>query len=192
MGNRSDRNQTLPDYDINVLSQQTQIPPHVLQQIYEAFMERAGNNGRMTVSDFKKTYIEINPNANYFTLDSDAERIFMLFDTDRNGVLTFNEFLMAYILLQRGGDSATSRWQYAMNSMPITAFSRPGLLNSAEALLLLQYMNQFYQLPDVDPVMLHNIIWTQLALQLDPSGYIPQAEYLRVLSIQPQIQPHIW
>ncbi len=29
---------------------------------------------RMTISDFKKAYTEINPNANMFNLDNDAER----------------------------------------------------------------------------------------------------------------------
>ncbi|CAF1361492.1 unnamed protein product [Rotaria sordida] len=192
MGNRSDRNQTLSDYDTLILSQQTQLPPHILQQLYEAFMERAGRDGRMTISDFKRAYTEINPNANIYNLDEDAERIFIMFDMDRNGVLTFNEFMLAYILLQRGGDVPALRWQYAMNSMPISVLSRPGLLNAAEALLLLQYMNQFYQIPNFDPIMQHNFIWDQLAPQMDPNGYVPQAEYLRLLSAQPHIQPYIW
>ncbi|CAF1368373.1 unnamed protein product [Rotaria sordida] len=192
MGNRSDRNQTLSDYDTSILSQQTQLPPHILQQLYEAFMERAGRDGRMTISDFKRAYTEINPNANIYNLDEDAERIFIMFDMDRNGVLTFNEFMLAYILLQRGGDVPALRWQYAMNSMPISVLSRPGLLNAAEALLLLQYMNQFYQIPNFDPIMQHNFIWDQLAPQMDPNGYVPQAEYLHLLSAQPHIQPYIW
>jgi hypothetical protein len=31
----------------------------------------------MTVSDFKKAYLEINPNASLLTLDNDAERRFL-------------------------------------------------------------------------------------------------------------------
>ena len=108
------------------------------------------------------------------------------------GVLTFDEFMMAYILLQRGGENPSNRWQYAMNVMPTGAFSRPGLLNSAEALSLLQYMNRFYQFPSFDPSMQHNALWNQAAPQLDPTGYISQAEFLRLLSSQPQLQSHIW
>lgn len=108
------------------------------------------------------------------------------------GVLTFNEFILAYILLQRGGDAPATRWQYAINIMPVGVLSRPGLLNSAEALKLLQYMNQFYQIPNFDPIIQHNIIWTHLTPRLDPTGYIPQAEFLELLSVQPQVQPYIW
>ncbi len=100
--------------------------------------------------------------------------------------------MMAYVLLQRGGDIPENRWQYVMNSMPGGVLSRPGLLNSAEALQLVQHMNQFYQFPNFDPGMQHNMLWSQLTPQLDPSGYIPQAEFLQILSGQPNIQPHIW
>ena len=46
MGNQNATHETLNDYDIRLLSQQTQIPPHIMQQLYEAFRERAGRNGR--------------------------------------------------------------------------------------------------------------------------------------------------
>lgn len=111
---------------------------------------------------------------------------------DQIGVLTFDEFMMVYILLQRGVNVPTNRWQQAINSMPPGVISRPGLLNSAEGYRLLQYVGQFYQIPNFDPIALHNVIWTQLIPQVDPSGYIPQAEYLRVLSNQSQIRPYIW
>jgi hypothetical protein len=100
--------------------------------------------------------------------------------------------MMAYILLQRGGDNPTNRWQYVISAMPPGVISRPGQLNFAEALRLIQHMNQFYQFPNFDPTMQHNILWTQLSPQLDPSGYIPQEEFLRILSAHPSIQPYIW
>jgi hypothetical protein len=48
MGNRNTGtgSQTLSDHDIRLLSQKSQLPPHILQQLYEAFLERAGKNGR--------------------------------------------------------------------------------------------------------------------------------------------------
>ena len=46
MGNRNTTNNTLSDYDIRHFSQQTHLPPHIVQQLYEAFIERAGRNGR--------------------------------------------------------------------------------------------------------------------------------------------------
>lgn len=99
---------------------------------------------------------------------------------------------MAYILLQRGGNAPANRWEYVINAMPGGTVSRPGFLNSAEALQLLQYMNQFYQIPNFDPMVNHNLVWNQLGSQLDPAGYVSQADFLRLLSAHPQIQPHIW
>jgi hypothetical protein len=48
MGNQNTGtgSQTLSDNDIRLLSQRSQLPPHILQQLYEAFLERAGRNGR--------------------------------------------------------------------------------------------------------------------------------------------------
>jgi hypothetical protein len=108
------------------------------------------------------------------------------------GVLTFDEFMLAYVLLQRGVSTPENRWEYVINTMPVGFISRPGLINSAEALQLLQYLNQFYQIPNFDPVMQHNVIWSQVTPQLDPNGYIPQAQFLSIVSAQPNIQPHIW
>lgn len=46
MGNQQTRGRTLSDYDIRLFAQQSQLPPHIVQQLYEAFMERAGKDGR--------------------------------------------------------------------------------------------------------------------------------------------------
>jgi len=46
MGNQNSKRQTLNDADIRLLSQQSQLPPHIIQQLYEAFLERAGKDGR--------------------------------------------------------------------------------------------------------------------------------------------------
>lgn len=95
---------SLPNKKLLLYSQQTQLQPVVIQQIYEAFMDRAGSGGKMTLYEFKSAYSQINPNAmaNPYTMDADAERVFLQFDLDRNGVLTFDEFLPAFALMQRG------------------------------------------------------------------------------------------
>ena len=46
MGNQAARGRSLSDYDIQLFAQQSQLPPHIVQQLYEAFMERAGRDGR--------------------------------------------------------------------------------------------------------------------------------------------------
>jgi hypothetical protein len=100
--------------------------------------------------------------------------------------------MMAYILLQRGSGDPINRWQSVMSVLPSGFISRPGQINSGEALRLIQRMGQFYQIPNFDPVMAHHIIWNQLLPYLDPSGYVSQGEFLQVLSVQPEVQSYIW
>ncbi|CAF1562878.1 unnamed protein product, partial [Didymodactylos carnosus] len=138
----------------------------------------------MTINEFKRIYGNVNPMAQPFNWDAEAERIFMMFDTDRNGVLTFEEFVMAYVLLQRGVDPVT-RWQYVMNAMPL---SRPGFLSQQEAQILLGHMQNFYQLP-IDVNTYYNMLWNSLH---QGGGYISQPHFIQALQQMPGIQPLIW
>lgn len=107
--------------------------------------------------------------------------------------MTFDEFVMAYILLQRGGEpNPVARWQNLINAAPNNLISRPGYVNAGEAARLLQLMNSFYNIPNFNPAVQQNLLWTQLQPQLDPTGYVPMGEFLQILSVQPQIQPYIW
>jgi hypothetical protein len=72
----------------------------------------------------------------------------MMFDADRNGkrkrnriifclffffvlgVLTFDEFLMAFIQMQRGSNNPSNHWQYLKNIIPPGILSRLNLLIS--------------------------------------------------------------
>ncbi|CAF1032332.1 unnamed protein product [Adineta ricciae] len=95
----------LSNQEVQRFVQQTQLQPYVIQQIYDAFIDRAGRNGRMNLAEFKQTYNQIKPNYDPYNIygnDMEAERIFMMFDADRNGVLTFDEFINVFIQIQRG------------------------------------------------------------------------------------------
>ena len=46
MGGGASKNPRLSNQQVQIYSQQTQLQPYVIQQIYEAFMDRAGKNGR--------------------------------------------------------------------------------------------------------------------------------------------------
>ena len=108
-------------WDMNSYSQMTGLSPAQIQQLQVAFNQQAAaTGGRMTISQFKAVVASISGIS--WNFDAEAERIFLMFDTDGNGVLTFNEFLMAYLMLQRGVAPA-QRWSYALNSFPM---SQPG------------------------------------------------------------------
>ena len=46
MGNRVGQKRTLSNQDIQRFSQQTQLQPYVIRQIHDAFIDRAGKDGR--------------------------------------------------------------------------------------------------------------------------------------------------
>ena len=106
-----------------------------------------------------------------------------MFDTDGNGVLTFNEFLMAYLMLQRGVNPV-QRWTYIVNSYPA---SRPGYLSAQEAQLLLSNMQRVYNFPIQETYF--NTAWSQLGNGVN--GYVPVASFVE--TIVPLIpQTYIW
>ena len=130
------------NWDLNGYSQITGLSPAQLQQLQAAFNQQAAaTGGRLTINQFKNLYASIAGLS--WNFDANAERAFLQFDTDGNGVLTFDEFLMGYLLLQRGVNPV-QRWSYALNSYPT---SRPGYLSQQEAQLLLNNMQRFYNFP---------------------------------------------
>ena len=46
MGNRLGQKRTLSNQDVQRYSQQTQLQPYVIRQIHDAFIDRAGKDGR--------------------------------------------------------------------------------------------------------------------------------------------------
>ena len=101
-------------WDLNAYSQMTGLSPAQIQQLELAFNQQAGTTGgRMTISQFKNVYASIAGLS--WNFDDNAERIFLMFDRDGNGVLTFNEFLMAYLMLQ-SSVNPVQRWSYVLNN----------------------------------------------------------------------------
>jgi hypothetical protein len=106
-----------------------------------------------------------------------------MFDRDGNGVLTFNEFLMAYLMLQRGVNPV-QRWSYAVNNY---ALSQPGYLSQQEAQLLLGNMQQFYSFPLQETYFTN--AWSQLGGGVN--GYVPASLFVQnVIPLIPQ--SYIW
>lgn len=169
-------------WDINTYSRLTGLAPAQIHELYAIFNQQAGSNGgRMTISGFKNLYARIaGPTLNF---DADAERLFLGFDTDGNGVLTFDEFLMAFLMLQKKTDPV-QRWSYLLNSVPV---SRPGYLSAAEARLLLNSMQRVYNFPVEDRYF--TTAWSQLGVGMD--DFVPASSFLE--TIIPLIPPtYIW
>ena len=169
-------------WDLNAYSQMTGLSPAQIQQLYVAFEQQsASTGGRMTLLEFKNIYASIAGLS--WNFNADAERAFLMFDTDGNGVLTFNEFLMGYLMLQRG-ISPVQRWTYATNYYPV---SQPGYLSAVEAQYLLGNMQRFYNFPIQETYF--NTAWSQLGGGVN--GYVPASSFVQ--AVVPLIpQTYIW
>jgi Ca2+-binding EF-hand superfamily protein len=169
-------------WDLNAYSQMTGLSPAQIQQLEVAFNQQAGaTGGRMTYNQFRNVYASIAGLS--WNLDANAERIFLMFDRDGNGVLTFNEFLMAYLMLQRSVNPV-QRWSYIVNSYPV---SRPGYLSQQEAQLLLGNMQQFYSFPLQETYF--TTAWSQLGGGVN--GYVSASSFVEtVIPLIPQ--SYIW
>ena len=169
-------------WDLNAYSQMTGLTPAQIQQLQTVFNQQAAaTGGRMTIGQFKTVLASIDGVSLNF--DANAERIFLMLDTDGNGVLTFNEFLMAYLMLQRGVAPA-QRWSYALNSFPA---SRPGYLSAPEAQLLLNQMQQFYNFPLQETYF--NTAWSQVGG--GANGFVPASSFVQ--AVIPLIPPtYVW
>jgi Ca2+-binding EF-hand superfamily protein len=169
-------------WDLNAYSQMTGLSPLQIQELELAFNQQTGSTGgRMTYNQFRNVYASIAGLS--WNFDANAERIFLMFDRDGNGVLTFNEFLMAYLMLQRGVNPV-QRWSYAVNNY---ALSQPGYLSQQEAQLLLGNMQQFYSFPLQETYFTN--AWSQLGGGVN--GYVPASLFVQnVIPLIPQ--SYIW
>jgi Ca2+-binding EF-hand superfamily protein len=184
MGNR----QNVPTWnawntwDLNAYSQMTGLSPLQIEQLQIAFNQQsASTGGRMTLNEFKAVYASIAGLS--WNFNADAERVFLMFDTDGNGVLTFNEFLMAYLMLQRSVNPV-QRWSYVVNSYPVT---QQGYLSAQEAQYLLNNMQRFYNFPMQETYF--NTAWSQVGGGVN--GYVPATSFVQ--AVVPLIpQTYIW
>jgi Ca2+-binding EF-hand superfamily protein len=175
---------TLPwnNWDLNAYSQMTGLSPLQIQQLEVAFLrESAATGGRMTINQFKVIYASIAGLS--WNFNAQAEAAFLMFDRDGNGVLTFDEFLLGYLMLQRGVNPI-QRWSYALNYYPV---SRPGYLSAQEAQLVLGNMQRFYNFPLQETYF--NTAWSQLGG--GAGGYVPIQPFVEaVIPLIPQT--YIW
>ncbi|CAF3484400.1 unnamed protein product [Rotaria socialis] len=108
----------------------------------------------MTINEFKNIYVSIAGLT--WNFNAHEECMFIIFDTDINGILTFHEFLMGCLLLQRNV-SLVQRWFYVLN---IYSMSQPGHISAQEAQLLLNSMQRFCNFPVQDTYFV--TAWSQL------------------------------
>lgn len=86
------------DYDF--LVHQTGLQKADIKLVFDKF--NANNpDGKLDKKEFVRLYDELRPEPPEL-LDEISEYVFRAFDTDHNGFITFNEFMVAYSMTSRG------------------------------------------------------------------------------------------
>lgn len=92
------------------------IPRTTVERLYQEFVTSTGKDNRMDKKEFRRLYKELYLNSQPglngpatltdHDLDKISDRVFKAFDSHGSGKLTFEEFVNAYLLLDR--DSSKS------------------------------------------------------------------------------------
>jgi len=115
-GSKAGKDSKVPDKplelnkkDIEILTKNTGLTKEQIQGHFKAFL--ANNpDGKLDRAEFSKLYPQFRGEA-VANLDEIANFIFTGFDSDNNGFLTFNEFLIGYVLTSKG--DLTTKLTYA-------------------------------------------------------------------------------
>jgi Ca2+-binding EF-hand superfamily protein len=90
----------LNEKDYNFLVGQTGLLKSDIKSIFDKF-NAENSTGRLNKDQFVRLYQSLRPEPAE-TLDEISDYVFRSFDTDLNGFISFNEFLIAYALTSRG------------------------------------------------------------------------------------------
>ena len=86
--------------DLDFLSKQTGLSVDEVKNVFAKFM--ANNpDGQLDKKEFVRLYDELRPEPPEI-LDEISLYVFGAFDKDKNGTISFNEFMIAYALTSRG------------------------------------------------------------------------------------------
>jgi Ca2+-binding EF-hand superfamily protein len=114
---------TKKDYDF--LVQQTGLQKPEIKAVFDKF--NANNpDGKLDKKEFVRLYDELRPEPPE-VLDEISEYVFRAFDSDHNGFISFNEFMVAYAMTSRG--DPTKKLNYAFDVYVIYFFFQAFLFN---------------------------------------------------------------
>ena len=94
----------LSSKDYKFLTTQTGMTKEQIDGIFSKFNNNNAD-GVLDKREFTKLYIELRPEPAE-KIDEIASYVFNAFDTDNNGSVSFNEFLVAYAMTSRGDQKA--------------------------------------------------------------------------------------
>ena len=108
MGNQGGKEEGLSKADLEFLKTNTRYDEDTIQQWYKGFLVDCPQ-GKLTESTFLKIYSKCFPSGNAIDF---CEHVFRTFDTDKNGVVDFREFLLAIDVTSDGIPEEKLNWAF--------------------------------------------------------------------------------
>jgi len=94
----------LTSKDYKFLTTQTGMTKASIDDLFSKFNSN-NPDGVLDKAEFTRLYIQLRPEPAEL-IDEIASYVFEAFDTDHNGTVSFNEFLVAYAITSRGDQKA--------------------------------------------------------------------------------------
>jgi Ca2+-binding EF-hand superfamily protein len=179
-GKKAGKPAKLSKKDLDFLTSKTSLNKEAIEMFFKQFNDN-NPDGLLNRDEFSKLYPKLR-NEPVNNLDEISNMVFRAFDTDNNGSLTFEEFLIGYAITSRGDQR--SKLQYAFE---LYDADNNGWLSQAElkeVLLGMYDTKPFFFLIDFYPLLISIFrldllgsnkssidgLVTEISKQLDTSG----------------------
>lgn len=121
----------LPKEDLEFLKTHTNCDEKTIKRMYKEFKKKS-KKGNLSPALFYDMYIKLCPNENARDF---CNQVFRTFDTDNNGYVSFNEFLLAINISSSGSPEEKLKWVFKLYDI-----NGDGVINRCEMIIIVQYM----------------------------------------------------
>lgn len=96
----SSKKSSMNEKDLTFFANHSRLQKAEVQEIFDRF-NLNNPDGKLDKNEFVRLYRDIRPETPQ-NIEAISSYVFKCFDTDHNGFISFNEFLMAYALTTKG------------------------------------------------------------------------------------------
>jgi hypothetical protein len=203
MGKNHSKN-NFSQWDLDRFSNVTGIPRDTVNRLYQEFIASTGKDNQMDKKEFRRLYKEFylveQPDATGPTALSDhelnkiADRVFKAFDRNGTGKLTFEEFVNAYLLLNRSSSNTTVTARDRLNYILDQNNPTPGFISRESGEQIFNDLSRYYIGEDTSNTTTTTTIpagatkpvtttWEQHWTKLDDgTGRVPQEKFVEYIT----------
>ncbi|CAJ0583298.1 unnamed protein product, partial [Mesorhabditis spiculigera] len=158
---------------IQELCNRTHFSPREIKVLYRSF-KQSSPNGVIQYSQFEEIYCQFFPqgDARYY-----ANMIFKTFDTDANGIISFEEFVIGLSIISRGTNEEKLQWIFSLYD-----FKKKGVISYTELLQTVQsvycLLGAFTDPPVCNTTISNHVIHLLKKFDPDRNGLITRESFV--------------